>query len=72
MLAIPTAAFKKVKKVKFDLQLDKQEAEKHADFLDNQFEIFLRDDFLHLYLRPNYEYMMKTNALGESPAKLLV
>ena len=55
LMAIPVAAIKKVVKVHFELPLKKKEAEKYDQFVENQFEIYLKDDFIDLYLKPTYE-----------------
>jgi hypothetical protein len=55
LTAIPILAIKKVEKVNFDLYFNKKEQEKSAPYNDNQFEIFLKDDFIDIYLRPEYE-----------------
>ena len=39
--------------------MSKPQLKKFKEFLDNQFEICLREDFLPLYLRPNYEHLMR-------------
>ena len=48
-------------KVDFDLGLTKAQADQQSDFLVNQFELFLKDDFLSLYLRQNYEVIMQAH-----------
>ena len=39
--------------------MSKPQLKKYKEFLDNQFEISLKEDFLPLYLRPNYEHLMR-------------
>lgn len=58
LIAIPLAAIKMVQRVDFDLGLSKKERAKHADILEQQFEIFLKEGFLDLYLRPDYDRKM--------------
>lgn len=55
LLAIPVAAIKKVERVDFELPLSKKEREKLSAITVNQFEIFLKDDFIDIFLRPDYE-----------------
>jgi len=55
LTAIPILAIKKVERVNFNLYFNKKEQERAAAFNDTQFEIFLKDDFIDIYLRPDYE-----------------
>ena len=55
LTAIPVAAIKKVERVTFELPLNKKEQDKLQVYVANQFEIFLKDDFVDIYLRPDYE-----------------
>jgi len=55
LVAIPVASMKKVERVNFDLPMGKKEKEKHAEIIDTQFEIYLKEGFLDLYLKPDYE-----------------
>lgn len=55
LTAIPILAIKKVERVDFELFFNKREQDKAAQFNPNQFEIFLKDDFIDIYLRPEYE-----------------
>lgn len=59
LVAIPLAAIKKVERVHFELPINKKDLEKNAEFLENQFEIFLKDGFLDIYLPPDYDKRMK-------------
>jgi len=34
--------------------MNKKELEKFADYVENQFEIFLKDDFMEMFLVPKY------------------
>lgn len=54
-MAIPVAAIKKVERVNFELHFKKGDHEKNARLIENQFEIYLKEGFLDLYLRPEYE-----------------
>lgn len=54
-MAIPIAAIKKVERVNFELHFKQSEKEKQAKVIENQFEVFLKDGFLDLYLKPDYE-----------------
>lgn len=55
LMAIPVAAIKRVEKVQFEIVLNAREADKYQPYIQNQIEIYLKDDFLDLYLRPTYE-----------------
>ena len=66
LTAIPILAMKKVERVNFDLFFNKREMEKAASFNPNQFEIFLKDDFIDMYLRPEYESRVTCNHDGHS------
>jgi len=46
LMAIPVTAIKKVERVSFELPFKKKEKEKYGPYLENQFEIYLKDDFL--------------------------
>lgn len=77
LMAIPVAAIKKVERVAFELPINKKEADKLKVFTGNQFEIFLKDDFIDIYLRPDYEqrvaacsHHLKTSVQEGSPARL--
>jgi hypothetical protein len=54
-MAIPLKAIKKVERVDFELPFSKKDKEKYFSCMNNMFEIFLKDDFLELYLKPDYE-----------------
>lgn len=54
-MAIPIKAIKKVERVNFELPFSKREKDKYAPFLDQQFEIYLKEDFIDIYLKPTYE-----------------
>ena len=62
LMAIPITAIKKVEKVDFELPFKKNEKEKYSLYLNNEFEIYLKADFLNLYLSPDYE--VKLNQKG--------
>jgi hypothetical protein len=59
LLAIPTSAICSINRVNFDLKLTEKNKAKFADFLNNQIQITLKDDFLDLYLRSDYEEVMR-------------
>lgn len=59
--AIPIAAIKKVEKVSFDLKIGKKDAEKYAEYNQNQFEVYLKDDFIEIFVRPDYEQKQTCN-----------
>ena len=61
LLAVPMQAIDHCAKVDFDLGLSKAQAQQQSDFLVNQFELFLKDDFLALYLKQNYEVIMQSH-----------
>lgn len=46
--------------------MTKAQTRDNIDYMVNQFEVFLRDDFLPLYLKPNYETIIHTGPLTES------
>ena len=50
LLAIPSYALKACERVNFDLGLKRDKLKEQSEFLVNQFEVFLKDDFLPLYL----------------------
>ena len=58
-MAIPVKAIKSVEKVYLDLPIGKNEKEKYKDLLNNQFEIFLKEDFLEMYVKPEYEVRLQ-------------
>lgn len=61
-MAIPITAIKKIERVNFDLPFKKAEKEKYGNYLSNQFEIYLKGDFLDMFLSPEYE--VKLNQKG--------
>ena len=61
LLAVPMRALEQCSKVNFDLGLSKTQAQQQSDFLINQFELFLKDDFLALYLKLNYDSIMQSH-----------
>jgi hypothetical protein len=65
LLAIPVEAFQKVEKVNFDLSLSKKDKTRFADFCDNQFEIFLKNDFIDYYV--NLEIDRQNNSPQRVP-----
>lgn len=64
LLAVPMRALEQCSKVNFDLGLSKTQAQQQSDFLINQFELFLKDDFLALYLKQNYDSIMQSHQKG--------
>lgn len=58
---IPVAAIKKVERVQFDLPINRKEKDKLAVFTLNEFEVFLKDDFIDIFLRPDYEQRASCN-----------
>ena len=66
LMAIPIVAIKKVERVHFDLPMSKKEKEKHTQSIENLFEIHLKDDFIDIYLKPDYEH--RINHCGHSPS----
>jgi hypothetical protein len=50
LLAIPITAIKKVERVNFELPINKKDDDKYTSLMLNQFEIFLKDDFIEIYL----------------------
>lgn len=55
---IPIRAIQSVAKVESELKLTDAQKVKYADYLQNQFQIFLKDEFLDFYLRNDYEEVM--------------
>ena len=49
-MAIPVEAIKKVEKVNFDLHFSKKDKVRFSNLLENQFEIFLKNDFIDFYV----------------------
>lgn len=62
LLAIPMHALDQCARVNFDLGLKKEQTIQNSEFLVNQFEIFLKDDFLPFYLKNNYEVVMQKHS----------
>jgi len=54
LMAIPIAAIIEVKRVSFNLQINPKDPKQTA-YRDHQLEILLKEDFLDLYLRIDYE-----------------
>lgn len=50
LLAIPVEAFLKVERVSFDLKIVEKNKARFQDYTENQFEIFLKDDFIDYYV----------------------
>ena len=55
-MAFPFNAIKSIDRVHFDVQLKKTD-KKGQDLQKNMFEIFLKEDFLDIFLRPDYEQL---------------
>lgn len=53
-MAIPIIAIQSVERVTYDLQLKKSD-KKGKDLTQNMFEVFLKEDFLDIFLRHDYE-----------------
>ena len=56
LMAFPFNAIKSIDRVHFDVQLKKTD-KKGQDLQKNMFEIFLKEDFLDIFLRPDYEQL---------------
>jgi hypothetical protein len=54
LMAIPLIAIKNIDRVYCELQLKKTD-KKGKDLVKNTFEIFLKEDFLDIFLRSDYE-----------------
>jgi hypothetical protein len=54
LMAIPLIAIKNIDRVYYELQLKKTD-KKGKDLVKNTFEIFLKEDFLDIFLRSDYE-----------------
>ena len=54
LMAIPIIAIKSIERVYYELQLKKTD-KKGRDLCKNTFEIFLKEDFLDIFLRADYE-----------------
>jgi hypothetical protein len=50
LLAVPVEAFLKVERVDFDLKIGEKNQKRFGDLIENQFEIFLKDDFIDYYV----------------------
>ena len=77
LMAVPVAAIKKVVRVQFELPFKKQEQEKYQQYNDNQFEVYLKDDFFELYLKPTYDqrisecaHQHRDSDISNSPGKV--
>lgn len=55
-MAFPVIAIKSIERISADLQLKKTDKKGH-ELAKNMFEIFLKDDFLDIFLRPDYEQL---------------
>ncbi len=54
-MAVPVAAFKKVERVTMELSMAEKDKEKFEQFTDNLFEVFLKEDFIELFVSPEFE-----------------
>ena len=52
LLTVPMLGLDSVCRVNFALGLNKEQSITNADYVVNQFEVFFRDDFLPIYLKP--------------------
>lgn len=57
LMAVPIAAIKSIERIDYDLKLKKSD-KKGYDMATHAFEIFLKEDFLDLFLRPDYERLV--------------
>ena len=64
LLAIPVEAFLKVEKVNFDLKIIEKNKARFQDYTDNQFEIFLKDDFIDYYVN------LEMDRVNSSPQRI--
>ena len=55
LMAVPIKAIKKVERVNFELPFSATEKAKNQVPLQNQFEIIFKDDFLELFVSPDYD-----------------
>ena len=55
-MAFPIIAIKSVEKIDFEIQLKKTDKKGH-DLAKNMFEIYLKEDFLDIFLRSDYEQL---------------
>jgi len=53
-MAIPILGIKNVERVEYDLKLKKTD-KKGKEMIKHSFELFLKEDFLDLFLRADYE-----------------
>lgn len=60
-MAIPIIAVKNIDRVYYELQLKKTD-KKGKELVKNTFEIFLKEDFLDLFLRADYEQLFSTDS----------
>ena len=56
LMAIPIKAVEKVEKNTLEIKLKKGDKKGEA-YMQNTFAIFMKDDFLDLFLRPDYEML---------------
>jgi hypothetical protein len=60
-MAVPLIAVKCIEKVDFEIKFKKGE-KKGPMFQKNMFEIFLKEDFLDLFLRSDYEMLFNPDS----------
>lgn len=60
-MAVPLIAVDRIEKVTFDIKLKKDD-KKGPLYVKNMFEIHLKDDFLDLFLRPDYEMLFNPDS----------
>lgn len=64
LFAIPVKAILKVEHVDFDVHMSKKEKAKFEECLPNQFEIYVKEDFIDFYMSADYD--QKTVGAGHS------
>lgn len=61
LMAVPLIAIKSIEKVEFDIKLKKTD-KKGQLYVKNMFEIHLKEDFLDLFLRSDYEMLFNPDS----------
>lgn len=64
LLAVPIEAFLKVENVNFDLRINDRNKTRFSELQENQFEIFLKDDFIDYYVN------LEMDRINSSPQRI--
>ncbi len=55
LLAVPVAAFKKIDRTHMDLPVTERDKPRYEVFIENLFEIYLKEDFIELFVSPQFD-----------------